>query len=76
MTITFLTANNFSKINGKEKYLQAGLGRGRNVMYWKADENGNIYGRLSPIADNNYDGVMQEVSEGFGNRLKKLLGFM
>ena len=63
MIVTLLNANNFSKINGEEKYLHAGLGIGKNVMYWKKDSEGNIFAKLSPIADPIYDGTIKVISD-------------
>lgn len=63
MTVTLLNDKNFAKIEGKEKYLHAGLGVGRNVMYWKQDSQGNIFARLSPIADPIYDGTVKVIKD-------------
>ena len=73
MIITFLNAKEFETINGKAKYLHAGLGVGRNVEWWKKDGNGRIYAKLSPIADPVYNGVSKEIkSDSFIASINRL----
>lgn len=61
MTITFLNHNAFEELKGVKKPFHSGWGRGRNVTHIKKDEYGNLYAKLSPIADPIYDGYTQEV---------------
>ena len=63
INVTLLNAKNFAKIKGKQAYLHTGLGKGKNVMWWKQDSEGNIYARLSPIAYPEFDGCTQTIND-------------
>ncbi len=76
MIITFLTANNFSKINGKEFWFDAGFGTGRNVTAIKKDETGRIFAKLSSIANPIYDGISKEINnERIINQINRTLTY-
>lgn len=64
MTITFLNHNAFEELDGIKKPFHSGWGKGRNVTHIKKDKQGNLYAKLSPIADPIYDGYTQEVKAG------------
>ena len=64
MTITFLNHNAFEELKGVKKPFHSGWGRGRNVTHIKKDEYGNLYAKLSPIADPIYDGYTQDIVAG------------
>ena len=64
MTITFLNCNAFEEVEGVKKPFHSGWGRGRNVTHIKKDRQGNLYAKLSPIADPCYDGYTQEIKAG------------
>ncbi len=72
MTITFLNYNAFEKLEGIKKPYHSGWGRGRNVTHIKKDKHGNLYAKLSPIADPVYDGYTQTISEKTQRELSRL----
>lgn len=64
MKITFLNHNAFEELDGIKKPFHSGWGKGRNVTHIKKDKQGNLYAKLSPIADPVYDGYTQEIKAG------------
>lgn len=65
MKITFLNHNAFEEMDGVKKPFHSGWGKGRNVTHIKKDKHGNLYAKLSPIANPMYDGYTQEVRGEF-----------
>lgn len=62
MKITLLNANEFTVVKGgKEIYFHAGYGRGMNSQYIKVGNDGEIYAKLSPIADPGNSGTVKDV---------------
>ena len=72
MQITFLNYNAFEEMEGVKKPFHSGWGRGRNVTHVKKDKQGNLYAKLSPIADPAYDGHTQAVGEKTQKQLSRL----
>jgi len=64
MIVTFLNYKEFEKLRSLHpdrcRYFHAGFGLGRNVTHVMKVED-EIYLELSPIADDSYSGVSQEV---------------
>ena len=77
MRVTFLTARDFGdlerKLHRSGKYLHGGFGVGRNVMYVIKDDKGEIYLKLSPIADEAYANHSQEVKD---ERVKRQIEYL
>lgn len=78
MIVTFLDYKEFEKLRSLHadscRYFHAGFGLGRNVTHVMKVED-EIYLELSPIADETYSGVSQEVkSKEVEKEIEALIG--
>lgn len=77
MKLTFLTANEFCKLEGESKPICAGFGFvGSNISAVKLSTDGNIYLKLSPIGDPAHNGKTIEIPEHYrtGAEIARLIG--